>query len=91
MGSYVLSAIVSKVTRQTTLEYLKPRLFEPLGIENPRWDSSPEGFSLGGYGLWLRTEDIALHCENPILPRNRVLRERQADILSVSAETRTSG
>ena len=59
MGSYVLSAIVSKVTGQTTLEYLKPRLFEPLGIENPRWDSSPEGFSLGGYGLWLRTEDIA--------------------------------
>jgi CubicO group peptidase (beta-lactamase class C family) len=59
MGSYVLSAIVSKVTGQTTLEYLKPRLFEPLGIENPRWDSSPEGFSLGGYGLWLRTEDMA--------------------------------
>jgi len=59
MGSYVLSAIVSKVTGQTSLEYLKPRLFEPLSIENPRWDSSPEGFSLGGYGLWLRTEDIA--------------------------------
>ena len=59
MGSYVLSAIVTKVTGQSTLEYLKPRLFEPLGIENPRWDSSPEGNSLGGYGLYLRTEDIA--------------------------------
>src|SRR5581483_3586269 len=59
MGSYTLSAIVTKVTGQTTLEYLKPRLFEPLGIENPRWDSSPEGNSLGGYGLWLCTEDIA--------------------------------
>ena len=59
MGSYVLSAIVTKATGQTTLEYLKSRLFEPLGIENPRWDSSPEGFSLGGYGLWLRTEDMA--------------------------------
>jgi CubicO group peptidase (beta-lactamase class C family) len=59
MGAYVLSAIVTKVTGQTTLEYLKPRLFEPLGIENPRWDSSPEGNSLGGYGLYLRTEDIA--------------------------------
>jgi CubicO group peptidase (beta-lactamase class C family) len=59
MGAYTLSAIVTKVTGQTTLEYLKPRLFEPLGIENPRWDSSPEGNSLGGYGLWLRTEDIA--------------------------------
>ncbi len=59
MGSYVLSAIVTKVTGHTTLEYLKPRLFEPLGIENPRWDESPEGNSLGGYGLYLRTEDIA--------------------------------
>jgi CubicO group peptidase (beta-lactamase class C family) len=59
MGSYTLSAIVTKVTGQTTLEYLKPRLFEPLGIENPRWDASPEGNSLGGYGLYLCTEDIA--------------------------------
>ncbi|MDQ2839642.1 MAG: beta-lactamase family protein [Acidobacteriota bacterium] len=59
MGSYVLSAIVTKVTGQTSLEYLKPRLFEPLGIESPRWDSSPEGNSLGGYGLWLRTEGFA--------------------------------
>jgi len=59
MGSYTLSAIVTKVTGQTTLEYLKPRLFEPLGIENPEWGSSPEGNSLGGYGLKLRTEDIA--------------------------------
>ena len=59
MGSYVLSAIVTKATGQTTLEYLRPRLFERLGIDQPRWDSSPEGNSLGGYGLYLRTEDIA--------------------------------
>ncbi|HZZ70645.1 MAG TPA: serine hydrolase [Pirellulales bacterium] len=59
MGSYTLSAIVTKVTGKTTLDYLKPRLFEPLGIENPEWASSPEGNSLGGYGLKLRTEDIA--------------------------------
>lgn len=59
MGSYVLSAIVTKATGQTTLEFLKPRLFEPLGIENAQWDSSPEGYSLGGYGLKLCTEDIA--------------------------------
>jgi CubicO group peptidase (beta-lactamase class C family) len=59
MGSYTLSAIVTKVTGQTSLEFLKPRLFEPLGIENPQWDASPEGNSLGGYGLKLCTEDIA--------------------------------
>lgn len=59
MGTYTLSAIVTKVTGQTTLDYLKPRLFEPLGIEDPHWDASPEGYSLGGGGLYLRTEDIA--------------------------------
>jgi CubicO group peptidase (beta-lactamase class C family) len=59
MGSYTLSAIVTKVTGQTTLEFLKPRLFEPLGIATPEWGSSPEGNSLGGYGLKLCTEDIA--------------------------------
>lgn len=59
MGSYTLSAIVTKVTGQTTLEFLKPRLFEPWGIEPPEWASSPEGNSLGGYGLKLCTEDIA--------------------------------
>jgi CubicO group peptidase (beta-lactamase class C family) len=59
MGTYVLSAIVTKVTGQTVLDYLKPRLFDPLGMESPRWDSSPEGNSLGGTGLYLRTEDIA--------------------------------
>jgi CubicO group peptidase (beta-lactamase class C family) len=59
MGSYTLSAIVTKVTGKTVLDYLKPRLFEPLGIEDPKWDNSPEGNSLGGYGLFIRTEDIA--------------------------------
>jgi len=59
MGSYTLSAIVTKVTGQTSLEFLKPRLFEPLGIENPEWKSSSEGNSIGGHGLYLCTEDIA--------------------------------
>jgi CubicO group peptidase (beta-lactamase class C family) len=59
LGSYTLSAIVTKATGQTSLEFLKPRLFEPLGIENPEWPTSPEGNSLGGYGLKLCTEDIA--------------------------------
>jgi CubicO group peptidase (beta-lactamase class C family) len=55
----VLSAIVTKATGQTTLDFLKPRLFGPLGIEDPEWACSPEGNSLGGYGLKLRTEDVA--------------------------------
>jgi CubicO group peptidase (beta-lactamase class C family) len=58
-ATYMLSAIVQKVTGQTVLDYLRPRLFAPLGIENPTWGTSPQGITLGGYGLSIRTEDIA--------------------------------
>lgn len=58
-ATYMQSAIVQKATGQTVLDYLRPRLFEPLGIENPTWETSPQGISTGGYGLSVRTEDIA--------------------------------
>lgn len=58
-ATYMQSAIVQRVTGQTVLDYLQPRLFGPLGIENPKWDTSPQGVSIGGYGLFIRTEDIA--------------------------------
>ena len=58
-ATYMQSAMVQKATGMTVLEYLRPRLFEPLGIENPTWGASAQGITLGGYGLNLRTEDIA--------------------------------
>jgi CubicO group peptidase (beta-lactamase class C family) len=58
-GTYMQSAIVQKVTGQTVLDYLQTRLFAPLGIEEPTWETSPQGISTGGYGLSIRTEDIA--------------------------------
>ncbi len=58
-ATYMQSAIVQKATGQTVLEYLQSRLFEPLGIERPTWETSPQGISTGGYGLSIRTEDIA--------------------------------
>jgi CubicO group peptidase (beta-lactamase class C family) len=56
---YLLSAILQNVTGQTVLAYLQPRLFDPLGIEGANWESSPEGMNTGGWGLHVRTEDIA--------------------------------
>ena len=58
-ATYMLAAIVEKTTGTPLLEYLRPRLFDPLGIENPTWEKSPEGIATGGYGLSIRTEDIA--------------------------------
>ena len=58
-ATYMLSAIVQKATGQKVLDYLKPRLFDPLGITGQQWGESPQGVTLGGYGLYIRTEDIA--------------------------------
>ncbi len=58
-ATYMLSAILHKVTGQPMLEYLKPRLFVPLGIEGIEWDTDPQGINFGGAGLRLKTEDIA--------------------------------
>ena len=58
-ATFVQSALVQKVTGQKVFNYLKSRLFEPLGIKRPQWSDNFQGISLGGYGLRLRTEDIA--------------------------------
>jgi hypothetical protein len=55
----MLSAIVQKVTGLTVLDYLRPRLFEPLGFKDPTWVASPQGITAGAYGLSIRTEEIA--------------------------------
>ena len=58
-ATFMLSAAVQKRTGQTLAEYLKPRLFDPLGIAKPVWNTNAQGIALGGYGLRVRTEDIA--------------------------------
>lgn len=59
LGTYMLSAIVQKVTGEKVVDYLWPRLFRPLGIVNVRWEESPQGINTGGWGLYLKTEDLA--------------------------------
>lgn len=58
-ASFMLSAILQSLVGQTLIEYLRPRLFEPLGIENPTWESNPGGINLGGTGLSIKTLDLA--------------------------------
>ncbi len=58
-ATFMAGAVVQKVTGQTVLDYLRPRLFAPLGIVDPVWDTNSEGMTLGGYGLRIRTEEIA--------------------------------
>jgi CubicO group peptidase (beta-lactamase class C family)/predicted glycoside hydrolase/deacetylase ChbG (UPF0249 family) len=58
-ATYMLSAIVQKVTGQKVIDYLKPRLFDPLGISGIDWEIDPKGINVGGWGLRLKTEDMA--------------------------------
>ncbi len=58
-ATYTLAAAVEKLTGERLVDYLTPRLFEPLGIEHPHWDTSKDGVALGGFGMRATTEDIA--------------------------------
>jgi CubicO group peptidase (beta-lactamase class C family) len=58
-ATHLLSAILAKLTGESLVQYLEPRLFAPLGIESPRWEADPQGINLGGSGLHAKTEDIA--------------------------------
>ena len=58
-ATYMLSAIITKLTGESLLDYLRPRLFDPLGIEDATWETDPHGINLGGTGLHIKTEDIA--------------------------------
>jgi CubicO group peptidase (beta-lactamase class C family) len=58
-ASYLLSAIIQKVTGQNLLEYLKPRLLIPLGISGVDWETDLDGVAVGGWGIRVKTEDMA--------------------------------
>ncbi|MBV9732192.1 MAG: serine hydrolase [Verrucomicrobia bacterium] len=56
---HILSAILTKLTGTTALDYAKNKLFGPLGIEEVYWCHDPQGNSCGGYGLYLQPRDMA--------------------------------
>ncbi len=59
ISGYFVSAAIQKKTGQTLRDYLTPRLFEPLHIFNPQWESCPKGINLGASGLYLKTEELS--------------------------------
>lgn len=59
MNTYILSAILCAVTEMGLVDYLQPRLFEPLRIRNIFWEKCPRGIEKGGWGLYIAQEDVA--------------------------------
>ena len=58
-ATYMVSAIIQKTTGERVLDYLTPRLLTPLGIVGATWEQSPQGIDVGGWGMSVRTKDIA--------------------------------
>jgi CubicO group peptidase (beta-lactamase class C family) len=54
-----LATIVEERTGQLLLDYLRPRLLDPLGVGPARWDTDERGVTLGFTGLHLQTESVA--------------------------------
>jgi CubicO group peptidase (beta-lactamase class C family) len=59
LNSHMLAAALANRTGLSPREFLTPRLFEPLGMVPPPWDTDGRGISEGGRGMWLRTEELA--------------------------------
>lgn len=57
MNSYMLSAVIQEKTGETMFEYLKKRVFDPLGIKEVFWEKCPMGVTKGGWGMFIRPED----------------------------------
>jgi len=59
-GTVALTALVEKISAQNLVDYLRPRLFEPLGFSKDAWCvERPEGGAWGGSGLLCSTYDLA--------------------------------
>jgi hypothetical protein len=57
---YMLCAALVRVTGMPVIDYLTPRLFEPLGFGRiPFWEADPGGIEAGGWGLFVTTEELA--------------------------------
>ena len=58
-ATYMLSAILARVTGESLLDYLRPRLLDPLGVGPARWETDPDGIAVGGWGLYVTTDALA--------------------------------
>ena len=61
MNYYLLSRVVEQVTGMTTAAFLQQRLFNPLHFRGHAWGTCPQGHTLGGTGIFLRTRDLAAY------------------------------
>ena len=58
VGPYLAGVLVQRRAGCTLNRYLTPRLFAPLGIIAPTWETDPMGYSFGAGGLFLCVSEL---------------------------------
>lgn len=58
-ATYMISKLITITTGYSLKEYLMPRIFKPLGISEPQWDSDVNGISFGCSGLYLTARELS--------------------------------
>ncbi|MBQ8014740.1 MAG: serine hydrolase [Clostridia bacterium] len=61
--AHMVAAIIQKLSGENLVDYLAPRLFEPLGIEKPFWETNSIGECIGGTGAHMTLRDLAKICQ----------------------------
>ncbi len=99
-GSTLLGAIVRKLTGIGLHDYLKPRLFDKIGVDAARlkWFLMTDGMEVGGGGLFATTEDnlrlMKLYADGGVCNGERILSEdyvKKATSLQNDSATEVNG
>jgi len=76
-GPYLAGIILEKLTGMSLVDYLMPRLFDPLEIPRPEWEVDPDGHIFGAGGMWLSSTEVSrfgqLYLQNGIWEGKQVL------------------
>ncbi|MBQ8508890.1 MAG: serine hydrolase [Clostridia bacterium] len=95
-ATYMLSAILTKITGVSLLDYIRPRLLNPLGIDDVYWMESPDGINVGGWGIHVSQEDMlklgVLYLNRGVWNGRRILSEAWIDeATGVQSDNSTGG
>lgn len=58
VGPYLAGMLVQRRAGCDLVAYLMPRLFKPLGIWRPTWETDPKGYTFGAGGLFLTLSEL---------------------------------
>lgn len=56
--AYLTGVMVEKAVKQNLIDFLKPRLFDPLGIKDPEYTLCPKGHFYGASGMYLTVDEL---------------------------------